>query len=220
MRPHTYDALKLFTLVAHYKSLSAAAEGLHLTKGALSHQVRRLEDELGFSVFDRRPKGMSLTSKGKSLLQVAESAFNTIEDTAAHLAADTGQALTVGVTTYFATRWLSPRLTAFMQQHPQIRLRIQPMVDPMNFTGELADIAIRWGDGQWNDCQIIKLLECPAWPTGNNAVKEQVEAVGIQQAFDQLTLLRDRENSNAWSEWYELAGLPHRTRKDLSLIHI
>jgi len=191
MRPHTYDALKLFT---------------------------RLEDELGFPVFDRHPKGIKLTKKGQDLLDTANGAFADIESLVTTLATDGDNSLTVGVTTYFASRWLSPRLTGFMQRHPKTRLRIQPMIDPVNFAGERVDIAIRWGNGQWSDCEVQKLFNCPAWPAGNAAVLALVRQQGLQAAFDQTTLLRDREDSNVWSEWYKKAGLIEGKRADTLII--
>jgi len=218
MRPHTYDALKLFTLVARYKSLSAAADALHLTKGALSHQIRRLEDELGFPVFDRHPKGIKLTKRGQDLFEIANRAFMDIEALANKLATDGDETLTVGVTTYFASRWLSPRLTGFMQLHSKIRLRIQPMIDPVNFAGERVDIAIRWGNGLWSDCNIQKLFTCPAWPAGNAEALALIKEHGLQGGFDQITLLRDRQDSNVWSNWYKAAGLVEGKHADTLII--
>ena len=149
-----YDALRIFVLAAQHESLSDAAEQLHLTKGAVSHQIKRLEDELGFKVFDRHSRGISLSVKGRELLTHAEVAFNDIEQNISHLRGSADKSLTIGVTTYFASRWLSPRLTGFMHTHPDIRLRIQPMIDLQNFAGEEVDLAIRWGNGEWTGCEL------------------------------------------------------------------
>ena len=213
-----YDALRIFVLAAQHESLSDAAEQLHLTKGAVSHQIKRLEDELGFKVFDRHSRGISLSVKGRELLTHAEVAFNDIEQNISQLRGSADKSLTIGVTTYFASRWLSPRLTGFLHTHPDIRLRIQPMIDLQNFAGEEVDLAIRWGNGEWTGCEIEKLLHCPAWPSGNKAAFDLVNQQGIESAFTELTLLRDRDDSNAWSEWYAMAGLKASLKTDTLII--
>lgn len=218
MRSHYYDALRCFVAVAQHQSLSAAAEHLHLTKGALSHQIKRLEDSLGFTVFERHARGITLSTKGRELFDVAQHSFKQLDNAIESITNDLSQPLTIGVTTYFASRWLSPRLTGFMQAHPNIRLRIQPMIDLLNFAGQEVDLAIRWGDGQWGDCQIKPLMNCSAWPSGNKSAFELIKKQGIETALSKLTLLRDREDSNAWSQWFATAGLENKTRSDTLII--
>ena len=218
MRSHHYDALRLFVAIAHHHSLSEASEHLHLTKGALSHQIKRLEDALGFSLFDRHARGIDLTSKGNELFKAAKQSFQQLDSAIEKITNNSVQSLTIGVTTYFASRWLSPRLTGFMQAHPDIRLRIQPMVDLLNFTGEEVDLAIRWGNGRWNDCKVVPLMSSPAWPTGNKEAHDLVAREGLEVALRKITLLRDSEGSEAWSEWFEVAGLSLEARIDTLII--
>lgn len=218
MRLRQYDSLRNFLLVAQHTSLAAAAEEFGLTKGALSHQIRRLEEDLGFPLFDRHPRGIRLTAKGQKLLVTARYAFQQIEEKASELNGLTASTLTIGVTTYFASRWLSPHLMNFMRQHPDIRLRIQPMIDLLDFRGEGVDLAIRWGDGRWSDCQIEQLFACPAWPSGNRQAQYRIKEEGLEAAFADFTLLRDREDSDAWSKWYDRAGLPSRQHADTLII--
>ena len=214
MRLKHYDNLRNFVIAARHSSLASAAEELCLTKGALSHQIRNLEDDLGFALFERHSRGVRLSQKGEALLTACRSAFDQIERKADELGDASEQTLTIGTTTYFASRWLSPRLMDFIRQHPDIRLRIQPMIELFDLEKQGVDLAIRWGDGRWTDCEIEKLFDCPAWPTGNKEAKERVERDGLETAFSSFTLLRDREDSDAWSQWYERAGLtptrPHR----------
>ncbi|WP_136657804.1 LysR substrate-binding domain-containing protein [Nitratireductor sp. XY-223] len=218
MRFRHYDNLRVFTIVARHGSFASAADELLLTKGAVSHQMRQLEAELGFAVFKRHARGISLTSKGQELLATVHSAFETVEQRIAEMRHSDSRTLTIGVTTYFASRWLSPRLMDFMRAHPDIRLRIQPMIDLMDLRGEGIDLAVRWGNGDWDDVVIEDLFPCPAWPTGNRGALERVERDGLEAAFDAFTLLRDREDSDAWSRWYAVAGLPHNGRADTLII--
>lgn len=125
MRFKNYDNLRLFNIVAKHGSFSAAADELNLTKGAVSYQIKKLEAELGFEIFQRLPRGITLTSKGQELRHTCQGAFDNIEQKVSELRETNEQTLTIGVSTYFASRWLSSRLMLFLNSHPTIRLRIQ-----------------------------------------------------------------------------------------------
>lgn len=218
MKFRHYDNLRVFTIVAMHGSFASAAEALNLTKGAISHQIRQLEGELGFSLFERLPRGISLTPHGRELLSTAGKAFTQLEQTIEVLQGNRSRVLTVAVTSYFASRWLSPRLMDFMQQHPAIRLRLQPMVTLTNLSKEGIDLAIRWGNGHWNDVATELLFRCAAWPAGNAMMRDRVDEVGFEQAVAGATLLHDGEGSNAWSEWFTAAGVEFVPRADTLII--
>lgn len=213
-----YDSLRVFTYVARYGSFSAAAHPLNRTKGAISHQIRLLETSLGFALFHRQPRGILLTSKGEKLLSTCLGSFTTIEDAIENLRGSDTCQLTIGVTTYFASRWLSQKLMKFMQHKPDVRLRLQPMIDLSDLDGEGIDLAIRWGNGNWKAPNSQLLFSCPAWPCGNQYALEQVQHIGLEEAFRQFTLLHDRQDSNAWKQWFTLAGLSYPGRADTLII--
>ena len=218
MKFRSYDKLKIFNIVARHNSFSSAAEVLNLTKGAVSHQIRLLESELGFSLFRRLPRGIELTTTGKDLLVTSQSAFESIEQRIGELRRVGNRTLTIGLTTYFASRWLSPRLMDFMRLHPDIRLRVQPMIDLLDLKHEGVDLAIRWGYGQWTDIEIEPLFPCPAWPCGDRQAYEAVQEKGIDLALEGFTLLRDRDDSHAWSHWHAAAAIPYWKRADTLII--
>ena len=219
MRSRYYNSLRNFIIAAKHSNLSDAANELCVTKGALSHQIKNLEAELEFDLFKRSSKGIELTESGRSFLATCQSAFGQIEQKARELhPVHAARTLTVGTSTYFASRWLSSRLMEFIRKHPDIRLRIQPMIDLFNIQEQGIDLAIRWGDGRWDDCHIEKLFDCPAWPTGNLEAHRMVERDGLEAAFSKFTLLRDREGSNVWTEWYQQAGLTPLLRADTLIV--
>jgi len=218
MKFRSYDKLRIFSIVAGHGSFSSASDELNLTKGAVSHQIRLLERELGFLLFRRLPRGVELTSTGQDLLATSQSAFETIEQRIDELRRVGSRTLNIGLTTYFASRWLSPRLMDFMLLHPDIRLRIQPMIDLFDLKNEGVDLAIRWGNGQWTDVEIELLFSCPAWPCGNAQAKDLVEKIGIDKALESFTLLRDRDDSHAWSHWHTAAATPYWKRADTLII--
>lgn len=218
MRLRNYNSLRNFIIAAEHDNLSAAAEELCLTKGALSHQIKGLERELGFNLFTRSSKGICLTTKGRILLHTSQTAFGQIEHQTQHLRGTQSEALTIGTTTYFASRWLSPRLMNFIRLYPEVRLLIQPTIETRDLVAKDIDLAIRWGKGGWSDHPTEKLLSCPAWPTGDRNAFEQVREFGLEHAFSRFTLLRDNPESDAWSEWYEAAGLQPGERADTLII--
>ncbi len=214
MRFRSYDKLRLFDVAARHLSFTAAAHELSLTKGAVSYQINRLETELGFKVFARRNRGIALTEKGRMLWRAAQLAFHDLDREIAGLREEDPGRITIGLSTYFASRWLSPRLMTFMAGHPRIGLRLQPLIDLIDLRTEDIDMAIRWGKGDWTDMEIELLLPCPAKPTAGAAIARRIDDVGIEAALPDLTLLQDRDGSRAWADWHKAAGLPYRSQRD------
>jgi LysR family glycine cleavage system transcriptional activator/LysR family transcriptional regulator of beta-lactamase len=218
MKFRHYDSLRIFKTTAQYGSFSDAAAQLNLTKGAISYQIKILEQELGFTVFNRIARGIELTSKGQELLVSVQAAFGDVEDKINALRKRDAQTLTIGVSTYFASRWLSPRLMDFMMLHPDIRLRIQPMINFESLNEKGIDLAIRWGKGDWDNTSPEPIFPCAGFPVGNKAAADLVQKEGLEKAFSQFTLLRDRDTSNAWSDWYAEAGLKFHGPTDTLII--
>ena len=209
-----YDSLRVFHLAARHQSLTAAAEALHLTKGAVSHQIKRLEEQLGFPVFTREHRGVALTEKGERLWRAAHAAFGDLEREISDLQEREPLRITVGLATYVASRWLSPRLMTFMAAHPRIALRLQPLIDLIDLETHGIDLAIRWGKGDWRDLEIERLLHCPAFPTAGMAIAKRLADADWRTAIPEMPLLHDRDGSNAWRDWHDAAGLPYRPMHD------
>ncbi len=214
MRFKAYDSLRLFDVVARHLSFTAAAEELNLTKGAVSYQIQRLEADLGFPVFTRRHRGVALTEKGKKLWHASQVAFRDLDREIAELREEGPGRITIGMSTYFASRWLSPRLMTFTAGHPGIGLRLQPLVDLTDLRAQNIDMAIRWGPGDWTDLEIELLLSCPAFPTAGAEIVRRIADQDLATALPAIPLLHDRDGSGAWREWHEAAGLPYRATRD------
>ncbi len=209
MRFRNYDNLRSFIVVARHLNMGAAARELNLSKGAISYQVQQLEDELGFEVFSRSKRNLSLTEKGVDLLQVAKDLFDRVEREIVALRQQNGSRITIGMATYFASRWLSPRLMHFITEHPDIGLRIQPLVDLMDLRANDLDLAVRWGKGDWEEktLQIELIFPCPALLTASRQTGQQIIAEGIENVVRRQTLLHDRDGSEAWMDWFAAAGI-------------
>lgn len=214
MHFHSYGSLRVFTIAAQKLSLTEAATTLHLTKGAVSYQIKQLEQELGFAVFNRQGGGITLTEKGARLQQVAQAAFEQVEEEIERIRQQDNLRITIGMTTYFASRWLSPRLMGFTHQHQNIGFRLQPTIGRIDLSHEGIDMEIRWGNGQWNDLEIEPLFECPVLATAGTSSMKNIEGAELQEAISGATLLHDFEGSTAWRDWHQAAGIEYQSKQD------
>lgn len=216
MKFRSYDALRVFNVAARTMSFTQAAIELNLTKGAISYQIKRLEEDLGFAVFHRTHGGISLTDQGEKVFQSSQSVFDVFESQVSQIRKQNKLSITVGMSTYFASRWLTSRLMDFTSVHPNISLRLQPMIDPVDVNNKSIDMAIRWGNGMWSDMNIELLFICPAIATGGKTIANKVSKHGLESSLKDVTLLHDRDNSQAWKNWHHAAKLPYRpNRNDL-----
>ena len=213
-----HDQLRLLVEMARHSSFSDATAALNMTKGAISYQIKTLEDELAMTLFDRTTRGVALTGEGLKLLAACQSRFEEIEADILALKGAVSRTLTVGASPYFAARWLSPRLMSFMQGHPNVQLRIQPMIQFSEQELQDVDLAIRWGTGHWPSGVVTPFMPLRSYPVGNAAAARLVHDIGIERAIAQSTLLRDRDDSTAWSDWLKAAHLPSQKRDDALII--
>jgi LysR family transcriptional regulator, glycine cleavage system transcriptional activator len=149
-------ALRVFETAARHGNFSRAAEELHLTHGAISHQIRSLERSLGIVLFRRGRRGVSLTSQGAALAAVMHDALDRIARGVAALRGP--RALTISVLPAFATHWLIPRLADFQARHPDIDVNIRANQQLVDFAQDDVDLAVRYGPGTWPGLTATKLL--------------------------------------------------------------
>ena len=220
MKFRSFDNLRVFNLVARHVSFTAAASELNLTKGAVSYQMTQLEDDLGFKVFHRQKKGIELTEQGRLLLIASRQAYADLEKAIGNIRKSDSRDITIGLSTYFASRWLSPRLMRFMASHPDINLRIQPLIDLIDLGEVNVDLAIRWGKGDWNNPneQVESIFSCPAKLSAGKVIYRQILDQGVEATINKVKLLDDRDGSSAWQDWFYKAGIHHITKKNSLVI--
>src|SRR5258708_37760945 len=142
------NALKAFEAAARHESFTRAAEELCVTQGAVSHQVKALEAELGIKLFNRERQRLVITEGGREYLTVLRDAFDRIAvGTERLVQRQSAGVLTVSTSPDFAAKWLVHRLGRFAEAHPRIDLRGSAPVPPCDFAREDVGIAGRPGDG-------------------------------------------------------------------------
>lgn len=152
------SALRAFAAYAQTGSLQKAGDALNVTHAAISQQIRNLEAHIGVTLLDRVGRQARLTSEGQSLASVLDASFSAIANEATRLAAqEDGRALTVSTTPSFAANWLVPRLADFRVRNPEIDVVIDAKPECAEIGPNGADIAIRFGRGEWPglDVQIL-----------------------------------------------------------------
>src|SRR5665213_1916487 len=144
------NGLRAFEAAARHLSFTNAASELNVTQTAISHQLRRLEQELGVRLFVRQNRALTLTPEARDYLPGIRAAFNDLRlATDRLLRKDNDHVLTVSTLASLAAKWLLPRLSAFQEAHPGIDVAA-PEIDQAGRGGDAhVDAAIRYGRGHW-----------------------------------------------------------------------
>lgn len=150
--------LQQFVRVARLGNLSRAAAQANLTVSALSHQVRQLEERLGRRLFERGPRGVTLTVEGCRLLEAVGEHFDGIEHALARYRERRHDSLTLSASSGIMSSWLMPRLPKLVALHPELELNLQSSSALVNFERDPVDVALRYGRGQWDGLRSERLF--------------------------------------------------------------
>jgi LysR family glycine cleavage system transcriptional activator len=209
------QALRAFDAAARAGSLTRAAESLHLTHGAISHQIKALEEEFGVKLVERSGRGIRLTGEGERFAARLRTVLAELGD-AVRKVTEQGNPRQLRLSTLpsFAARWLLPRIARFFKAHPDIDLEIRSSNGLVDFRRDDVDVAIRHGMGQWPGLVAEHLLDDVFFPVcsprlGNGRLPKRPADLA------KVTLLRGE--GEQWKPWFEAAGLdwPEPTRGPL-----
>ena len=213
MKFRSYDSLKVFDAVARKQSMTKAATDLNLSKGSISYQINKLEENLGFALFERSNARLQLTENGRRIWNVSLNALQQIDQEIEDIRGSDTKALCIGALTYFSSRWLSPRLMDFFEKNAGFSLRIEPINSLADLKTKDVDLAILWGVGEWKEYESRLLLRLPSVPTANATIAKEVRILGIEAAVKQVPLLGDSSGDTGWRAWHRAVGLPYLPSK-------
>ena len=200
------NALRAFEAGARHLSFTKAAEELHVTQAAVSHQIKLLEQDLGVVLFRRMTRKLALTAEGRTLQEVAGAALDAIAEAAEALRAGAaGGALTLSLTPSFGVQWLSQRIGRFWTAHPEIDLRLQHSIHLVDFARDDVDAAVRWGNGVWPGVEAVYLMRAGIVPVCSPALCEGPPALNVPDDLRHHTLLHERDYVE-WAQWLAVAG--------------
>jgi len=197
-------ALQGFVAAARYGNLSRAAESLHLTVSALSHQMRALEARLGYPLLRRQARGVALTADGQRLLDRIAPHLDAIAQALQPFAARRGNVLTISATPSMASAWLVPRLGSFLAEHPQVEINLQSSEAVVDFAAQDGiDAALRIGLGPWPGLTAEHLFDEWLVPMASPALIARMGG-GDAPPLPEWPLLGD--NDGQWNRWFAQFG--------------
>jgi LysR family transcriptional regulator, glycine cleavage system transcriptional activator len=218
------NALRAFEAAARHLSFKKAARELHVTAGAISHQVKLLEDHLGVALFRRLTRALELTAEAHAMLpKVREGLDNLAEAVERVRAREELQALTVMAPPNFSARWLVPRLSRFTNAHPMLELHVASrpsMIDgrenvtpvqPVEGREEAPVVMVRFGNGHYPGMVVDELFSARYMPICSPKLLRGKHALKAPADLKHHTLLHDdtvlEDVRPTWADWLEKAGV-------------
>ena len=215
------NALRAFEATARHLSFSKAADELHVTPAALSHQIRGLEDLLGLKLFVRRARSIELTEAARLIHPGIRTGFESMRVAIDQLDQDRrDRVLVVSSTPGLTAKWLVPRLYRFLEKHPDIDTRITASVGYANFASDGVDIGIRLTSGVHPDLYVEKLSDEWLLPLCSPRLLEGDPPLRRPADLPRFNLIQiDLPGVvPTWSDWMQLAGIDGiDTRRGLRL---
>ncbi|CDX35629.1 Transcriptional regulator, LysR family [Mesorhizobium plurifarium] len=202
------SVLQAFECAARHGNFTLAAAELNLTQSAVSRQIRALEDQLGVPLFERIRQRVVLSEVGQSLLPEVIRLLGQTEEMVlrAMAAADGKKILSVATLPTFGARWLTRRLPNFLERHPGTVVNVASRSQPFDFSVDLFDIAIHYGQPIWAHGICTYLCSDVVLPVGS---PDLMSRWPILESSDLVAapLLHLATRPKQWSEWFELDGL-------------
>ena len=193
--------LQAFEAVARRRSFALAATELHVTASAISHQVARLESDLGIRLFERSAHAVRLSESGERYLERVAGALSAISAAAEDLRKGVTNSLYVHSSPSFASQWLMPRLRGFATACPDIALNLSAAHTHSDFALGQVDLDIRYGVPRWGDLVVEPLFEERITPLASPAFIREHRLRRIEQLPD-VTLIQSNVSVVQWTDWF------------------
>lgn len=208
------NALRAFEAAARHLSFKMAAEELSVSQSAISHQIKGLEEYLGFRLFTRGTRSVELTRRGKLYYPVLRNAFDAIaEGTALVLEKNLTHVLTLQVYSTFTIRWLLPRLASFQAQSPDIQVRLTTAQSDVDFEHDDVDAAIMIGQPDNPSLNYTYLFDAELFPVCSPLYFKKLNPSGGPdsapgpQALEPQQILQVYPSPDDWREWLDAQGM-------------
>ena len=206
--PFSLDALHAFEAAARLRSFKLAAAELNVTATAVSHRIRKLEEQLGKPLFVRKVREVALTEEGAWLLAAVSDGLAQIAAVIERIRTPARQTVRLSVTPAFAAKWLVPKLPAFQTAYPEIDLYVHTSYAVVDLNAGAADLAVRYGDGRFAGLQAEPLLqECFA-PVASPSLLADLGREVKQWPLIHLEWHRPAQGAVDWNAWAQAAGVP------------
>jgi LysR family glycine cleavage system transcriptional activator len=215
------NALKAFEAAARHASFRKAANELNVSPAAISHQIKNLEAYLGVQLFRRQSRTIRLSDAGQAALPLLRDGFGRLAEAVQQMREDDRpQPLRVSAPPSLAAKWLVPRLSGYAALNPGLDIRLSATAALIDegpapaanggFREEEADLAIRFGEGDWPGCRVDKLMDVSALPLCSPRLLEGERPLRRPDDLRHHTLLHDDTDYAGrpeWRAWLAAAGV-------------
>jgi len=215
------QSLQAFEAAARHLSFSRASDELHLTQGAISQQVKMLEERLGAQLFTRRPRSIGLTAAGHFLYQPIRSLLQQMEDIVDSVPELADDELVVYAPPCMGSKWLMPRIKEFSQRHAKIRLRLSIGAKPVEIPSKVKHVSITIGpDGSGKDTRRDFLRNDSIFPVCSPRLLpsgSRLSDISDLKRFELLEVSDPDGNGSGsdWLSWLSLCGEEMRPQKPM-----
>jgi len=210
------STLRAFEVATRHATFTAAAEELHITQSAVSHQLKNLEELWGLQLF-QRGKSLTLTPAGAALVPIVREFFINLEATLTDLREQKGRVRIKVSTTYsFALKWLLPRLPHLSLQHPEILVTLETSDKSINFSSTESDVAIRFGNGNYPGLHAEFMFREHIFPVASPALLHRLGPPNTPAELLNYPLLT-REGADLvpkWALWFQHVGVTASALKE------
>lgn len=200
-------------VVSRLGSVSKAADELNLTVSAVSHQIANLEEFVGCKLFERSPRGLSLTEVGVRFQRDISGALDLIAHAAQHArSAETIEVLRIHLSPTFASLWLMPRLPGFRALHPDIRVQLSSSHAEADFSRADVDLDIRYGSARWPNLHVETIFTEQVVPLISPRLKARLNISTPAELLSQDLIFSD-VNLVQWPRWFAAHGVPQNPNR-------
>jgi LysR family glycine cleavage system transcriptional activator len=211
------NALRAFEAAARHGSFKEAAEELHVSQSAISHQIKGLESYLGIELFLRKTRAVELTRSGKTYYPILRDAFERIVEGTELIRTPLARgAVTLQVYSSFTVRWLIRRLPGFQKEHPELQLRLCTAQEDVDFSRDDVDACIMIGQPIGSGVHYDFLFACQMFPVCSPGLLETLGPITTPAELAPGTLLQVYPSERDWRLWLQAQGL-HDINPDAGL---
>ncbi len=200
-------SLRVFEAVARHLSFTSAANELHVTQAAVSHQVKKLEKWLGVTLFLRLNRSIKLTKEGEAYAEPLTEAFNALTAATEAILKNNGpQSINIATFDSIAANWLAPRIRKFQENHPEVAIKVVTQNSYSDFSSNDIDVEIRYGDGKWAKHHVVKIADEDIFPVCSPKLLGRKRKLKNFEDVKGYGLIHD-EMVMEWADWLTAAGV-------------
>ncbi|WP_221801304.1 transcriptional regulator GcvA [Oceanobacter mangrovi] len=201
------NALRSFEAAARNASFVGASEELSVTASAVSHQIKTLEEYLGILLFSRNKRKVELTTAGEQYLTMIKHALDEIEVATRRLTThQETNVVQISVAPNFLTRWLMPHMSRFQELYPDIELQINASMGLIDFNRSNTDIAIYYGNGEWDDIETHFLRKVMLVPVCSPRLMMGPNPLKTPADLKYHNIIYVSKRKWEWLDWLQQAG--------------